>query len=301
MKQHRPYFMYAVTLAQLALVILSFAVNKDMTGEFIQTQPSLNYMIGPAAGPLIRMGARFVPCIRTVPTYTSNSSMTYLPYCPTGVTTPCKLADVCGFDGKADQWFRFIVPIFLHGGIVHFIFNAAFQLRTGVSMERDFGPWRIGIIYMASGIAGFVFGANFNVLSVSVGSSGALYGLLACLLLDLFQNWSLIQRPWIELLKMSVVVIISLSIGLLPFIDNFAHLGGFFTGILSGLIFMPTITFGKWDKRRKRILMVLAIPAIIVIFVLLFVSFYSGRDANCSWCKYLDCIPVMGWCDDLTS
>ncbi|KAJ3341845.1 hypothetical protein HDU93_003966 [Gonapodya sp. JEL0774] len=300
LKQHRPYFMYAATLVQFAMVILSFAVNKDMTGEFIQTQPSFNYMIGPASGPLIRMGARFVPCIRTVPTYTSNASTTYLPYCPVGVTAPCKLSDVCGFSGKPDQWYRFIVPIFLHGGIVHFIFNAAFQLRTGVAMERDFGAWRIGIIYMASGIAGFVFGGNFTVLSVSVGSSGALYGLLACLVLDLLQNWSLIQRPWLELFKMSIVVIISLGIGLLPYIDNFAHLGGFFTGIFTGLIFMPTITFGKWDKRRKRILMVLAIPSIIVIFVLLFLFFYNGTASQCSWCKYLDCIPVMGWCDDLT-
>lgn len=90
-------------------------------------------------------------------------------------------------------------------------------------MERDFGSFRIGMIYMLSGVAGFVFGANINAMLPSVGCSGALFGLVACLLLDLLQNWKLIVRPWFELFKLVLVILLSFALGLLPYIDNFAQ------------------------------------------------------------------------------
>lgn len=70
---------------------------------------------------------------------------------------------------------------------------------------------------------------------------------MACLLLDLIQSWRLIIEPWKELIKMLILIIFSLGIGLIPYIDNFAHIGGFITGLLTGLIFMPTIIFSKKD------------------------------------------------------
>ena len=78
--------------------------------------------------------------------------------------------------GSPDQWSRFIVPIFLHGGIIHILLNFSFQLRTGIQMEQDFGWWRIAMIYMISGVCGFVFGAQYSPTTPSVGCSGALYG-----------------------------------------------------------------------------------------------------------------------------
>jgi len=53
-----------------------------------------------------------------------------------------------------------------------------FQLRTGADLERDMGWWRISIIYMTSGIAGFIFGGNFAPLlsrKFSIISSAALF------------------------------------------------------------------------------------------------------------------------------
>ena len=95
---------------------------------------------------------------------------------------------------------------------------------------------------------------------------------------------------------MIATIIISLGIGFFPYIDNFAHVGGFFSGILAGLIFMPTIHFGKWDKIRKRVLMVLSIPALGVAMWLMLKSFYDTSTNDCSFCKYVNCIPGMPWC-----
>lgn len=96
-------------------------------------------------------------------TYLDNQNL----QCPDNATAICTISDICGFTpisstGKApDQWFRFITPVFLHGGVLHLLFNLLFQMRTGADLERDMGWWRFAIIYMTSGIAGFIFGGNF--------------------------------------------------------------------------------------------------------------------------------------------
>jgi len=93
----------------------------------------------------------------------------------------CSIADICGFGmeegDKPNQWFRFISPIFLHAGIIHLTFNLLFQIRTGIPMEKEFGSWRMAIIYMISGIFGFIFEAKAVGYAPSVGCSGALYGI----------------------------------------------------------------------------------------------------------------------------
>jgi len=182
LKVHKPYFMYIVTFFQIFLLLFTLYNNYVTTKHYIEPMAT-NPMIGPSPGTLIKMGARFVPCMK----YTEYSDYEVLP-CTPGIKgtinsqdrSQCSLADYCGFGMKANekpnQWFRFIIPIFLHGGIAHIIFNLTFQIRTGLQMERDFGTWRIFIIYMASGIFGFAFEATSMQNSPSVGCSGALYG-----------------------------------------------------------------------------------------------------------------------------
>ena len=210
------------------------------------------------------------------------------------------------------RW-RFIVPIFLHGGVLHLAFNILFQIQVGFQMERDFGWWRVAAIYFLSGIFGFIFGANFalqtsrrfsqkfrsfNQMIASVGSSGALFGLVGCLVIDLVNNWKIILHPRKELLKLVVIILVSFAIGLMPGIDNFSHIGGFIMGILAGFVFIPRLNFGKWDKRRKHILMVISVPLILILMAGMLVAFYKNDASRfCPWCKYLNCAPFGGMCD----
>eukprot|EP00124_Ichthyophonus_hoferi_P003688 Ihof_evm1s336 gene=Ihof_evmTU1s336 len=76
-------------------------------------------------------------------------------------------------------------------------------------------------------------------------------GIFHFILNALFQLSIGIQHPWLELMKLTIVIFIALFIGTLPWVDNFAHLGGFAFGIFAALVFLPLISFGKWDKRRK--------------------------------------------------
>lgn len=67
--------------------------------------------------------------------------------------------------GVPDQWYRAIIANFLHGGVVHLLFNLGFQFRTGFSMERDIGFLRIMFIYLLSGIGGFLFACIFSPMT----------------------------------------------------------------------------------------------------------------------------------------
>jgi len=300
MRPHKPIFMYIATIIQILTLVISLIINMKNTGSIIAPL-SRNPMVGPEGIFMVHMGARFTPCMKQM--FSNETAFECSPGIEGSIivdgSKACTLSDLCGMGMKENdvpnQWYRFITPIFLHCGILHIIFNLVFQIRTGVDMEKDFGSWRIGIIYISTGVFGFVFGA-YNSKTPSVGCSGALYGLIGCLLLDLIQSWKIIVNPWKELGKMIIVIVSSFAVGLISFIDNSAHVGGFISGILTGLIFLPTISFSKTDLRIKRAAMIISIFVTTYAFYWVFRTFYS-ENHKCTWCKYINCIDYKDWCD----
>lgn len=102
---------------------------------------------------------------------------------------------------RPDQWWRFFLPMFMHVGILHFVFNVLIQWFAGCRVERQAGFLRTMLIYWISGLGGSVVSAIFMPYEVSAGPSGAVYGLLGVLYVELFQSWQIVPRPWVELLK----------------------------------------------------------------------------------------------------
>jgi membrane associated rhomboid family serine protease len=185
-----------------------------------------------------------------------NSAEEFLFPCPNATSTAdfiCTLSELCGFNGvpnphpggtlddkpEPNQWFRFIIPMFLHTGIIHIGFNLLVQLTMAADMERTVGWWRFAFVYLASGIWGFVLGGNYaSQGESSCGCSGSLFGILALYILDLFYTWGERSSPWAELVIMIFGIGISFVLGLLPGLDNFSHIGGFIMGLASGLCIM---------------------------------------------------------------
>ncbi|ORX71040.1 rhomboid-domain-containing protein [Anaeromyces robustus] len=311
-KKYKPYFIYTISILQVIVFIASLVMNYTSNGRIFEPLNE-NISIGPSTGTLIKIGARYVPCMKKIK---FNNE------CPPGVTgslpfqqipgyqlsdkggtllkSPfyCTMKDICGFGGlfandkSAKQWFRFVTAIFSHSGIAHIAINLIFQVRAGMSLEKDYGHWRIMVIYFLSGIFGYMLEAQSSAGVAVVGCSGSLYGLIACILLDLIQNWKLIVSPWKDLAVLVFSIVFSLGFGLLPFIDNFAHIGGFIMGILSGLIFLPSIIFNNKDEKIKSTLRIVSIFLATFIFVIVIKRFYSSS-AQCKWCKYLNCAPFL--------
>lgn len=229
------------------------------TGSPIMIHPSFNPMIGPSTYVMINMGARFVPCMHSIEGVQDSSTTINWP-CPNTTTSDstsysnmCTLQQLCGFNNtnpvpnpvaggsvsatpQPDQWFRFIVPIFLHAGIVHIGFNMLLQCSLGREMEIAIGPIRYFLVYISSGIFGFVMGGNFAATGIaSTGASGSLFGILALTFLDLLYTWKERPGPWKDLAFIALDVVISFVLGLLPGLDNFSHIGGFLMGLVLGV------------------------------------------------------------------
>mmetsp|Transcript_20701 Transcript_20701/g.53805 ORF Transcript_20701/g.53805 Transcript_20701/m.53805 type:complete len:626 (+) Transcript_20701:159-2036(+) len=221
------------------------------------------------------------------------------------------LASICGFkveDNKADQWYRFIIPLFLHSGIVHYFVNMYLLLGLGAQIERTTGTIRMGLIFMISGIGGYVTSGVFSPNIPSVGASGAIFGLIGVAVVDLFQSWQIVENPCGRAMNTLIHTAGYLMIGTLPFIDNWAHVGGFVFGVMASIIFLPYLTFGVMDSIRKRCLMCMCIPLLVCTFFVGFMIFYLVQETQtfCPGCKYVQCVPytsnfcdnVPGWADD---
>ncbi|KAI0481006.1 hypothetical protein GGR56DRAFT_628511 [Xylariaceae sp. FL0804] len=278
-KKRIPWMVYFFTLVQVAVFIGELVKAAQLTGSPIETKPQFNPMIGPSPYVLINMGARYVPCMKNVdgvqnyvvPSYVNTDSQGFPWPCPNSTSSDssdpsnqCSLSELCGFSGvpnpkwlgadglsqrpEPDQWFRFIVPIFLHAGIVHIGFNLLLQLTMGKEIERAIGSIRFFLVYMSAGIFGFVMGGNFAAPGISsTGASGSLFGIIALTLLDLLYSWGERQNPVRELMFILVETVVSFALGLLPGLDNFSHIGGFIVGICLGISVLHSPNF----LRRK--------------------------------------------------
>lgn len=132
------------------------------------------------------------------------------------------------------------------------------------------------IIYTISGTLGAIIGSIMSPVGISGGGSGALMGLFALLFIDIFQNWPLLVHPRRNLLQLIVCMLVVFGIGLLPLIDNFSHVGGFVGGLLSGFIFLPTVTFGTRDARKKMALAVISALLLASLFASFLLMYFKG-------------------------
>ncbi|EXJ84651.1 hypothetical protein A1O3_05321 [Capronia epimyces CBS 606.96] len=241
-----PWVVYTLSLVQITVFIVEIIKNSIITGSPIMIHPQFNPMIGPSTYVQINMGARFVPCMRVTPGVQDSGEPVNWP-CPNTTTSDadaasnhCDLKALCGFSGlnndHPNQWFRFIVPMFLHAGLIHIAFNLLLQLTMGREMEKAIGSIRFALVYFSSGIFGFVLGGNFAASAIaSTGASGCLFGILALVLLDLIYAWNERPHPVKDLMWILVDVVISFVLGLLPGLDNFSHIGGFLMGLAAGI------------------------------------------------------------------
>ncbi|XP_062293049.1 inactive rhomboid protein 2-like [Scomber scombrus] len=205
------------------------------------------------------------------------------------------LDDVCGLlpflnPDVPDQFYRLWLSLFLHAGLLHCVVSVVFQMTILRDLEKLAGWVRISIIYILSGITGNLASALFLPYRAEVGPAGSQFGLLACLFVELFQGWQILEKPWKAFLKLLGIVLFLFMCGLLPWIDNIAHIFGFLSGLLLSFSFLPYVTFGNFDKYRKRILIAVSLIAYIGLFSSLIVWFYI-YPINWHWLEHLTCLP----------
>lgn len=129
------------------------------------------------------------------------------------------------------QWHRLVSANFLHMGPVHLLFNASAVFALGSLLERLLGPARLLVVYGIAGVASVFASAALRGNSLSLGASGAIFGLVGALAVinyrygySLPAGFRIPRRSWVTL------GFINGGISLLPMVDGLAHLSGLLVG-----------------------------------------------------------------------
>lgn len=134
------------------------------------------------------------------------------------------------------QIYRIFTHMFLHIGLMHYLANSLSLYIMGSRVERYYGSLKMLAIYIFSGL---LCGTLSGLLShsVSAGASGAIFGLMAAVLvytrvtgrsMDGFDNY-----------LMAVFAIIGIGSGMLMAnVDNIGHIGGFIGGLIAGRLLL---------------------------------------------------------------
>ena len=143
------------------------------------------------------------------------------------------------------EYWRLITAMFLHGGFIHLWLNGLALFIFGIVAEKHYGSRRFAVIYLISGFAGGVASYGLNQGAVGVGASGAIFGVVGALAGLLISRGRTMGRTGKrDLASIIVMIAINLAIGwLLPFIDNWAHLGGLAAGFVLGYALAPRDTY----------------------------------------------------------
>jgi rhomboid protease GluP len=180
------------------------------------------------------------------------------------------------------QYWRLVTPMWLHGSILHIAFNMYALFLFGRNLERHYGHYRFLLLYLLSGFGGNVISFMMSP-NPSVGSSTAIFGLIAAQGVFLYQNRTMIRNAQAMLMNTVMVAAINLFLGLSPGIDNWGHLGGLLAGLAfawsAGPVWDMKVSFDGYSLENQRstnrvILVALGVFIVFAAIAVLKISTY---------------------------
>lgn len=156
----------------------------------------------------------------------------------------------------AGEWWRIVNPIFLHAGIWHIGMNMLALVSLGPLVEHLVGARRFLVVYIATGLLSFAASTFFSPRSLSIGASGAIFGLIGFGL-----GFSLRAGAGMRGLREDLTrsAIWGVILFLIPGIDHAAHAGGFLSGLLFGLVVTGGVVRPRWTDRLWTVAAIVAV------------------------------------------
>jgi rhomboid protease GluP len=137
------------------------------------------------------------------------------------------------------EWWRLFTSMFLHGGLIHVGANMYCLWSLGPIVERVYGRSRYVIIYLLTGLGSSLASLAVHPTTISVGASGAIFGVVGALVFPFYRKRVLLPPPAMKamLRSLGMFIVVNLAIGsAIPVIDNSAHIGGLLVGFALGAI-----------------------------------------------------------------
>lgn len=167
-----------------------------------------------------------------------------------------------------DRWWTVLSAGWLHGGLLHILFNMMWVRQLGPAVGTLYGPSRLVVIYTAGSLLGFFLSSVAGALlpgvpilggaGFTIGASAPIFGLLGALVHYGQRTGSSLvgSQAWGYALTLFVFGL------LMPGVDNWAHAGGFGGGYLAALVLDPL-----QRERPAHLLLALACLALTVLSV----------------------------------
>lgn len=163
--------------------------------------------------------------------------------------------DLSGF--PFEPW-RMLTALLVHGGFIHLALNMLALWMLGQILEPMLGRGRYLALYLISGLGGSVAVATLAPGSATVGASGALFGMMAALLI-------IGRHLGADVTGILVILVINFVFGLVVGgISWEAHLGGVIVGALIALIYVRT---RRREQRIWQIMLLAALTLLLLVFV----------------------------------
>jgi membrane associated rhomboid family serine protease len=143
------------------------------------------------------------------------------------------------------DWWRLITSAFLHASVIHIAFNMLALWWLGAPVEMALGRMRFIGLYLVSGLAGAAGALVANPNAVTVGASGAIFGLLGAGLILEWQATGSIAGNYLTLILINLAISFAV-----PGISIGGHVGGLIGGILATL---ALARFGRGHAAYGRI------------------------------------------------
>jgi len=131
------------------------------------------------------------------------------------------------------RWWTLLTAIYLHGSLLHIVFNVMWIRQLGPAVQDIYGPARLVVIFTVSGVVGFV-ASNMVGHPFTIGASGSIFGLLGAIVAFGYKRGGTYGTMVLKQYGQWALVLFVLGF-LMPGVNNTAHAGGFVGGFLTGL------------------------------------------------------------------
>jgi rhomboid protease GluP len=131
------------------------------------------------------------------------------------------------------HWWTLVTSIYLHGSLLHILFNVLWIRQLGPAVEELYGRARLIVVFTVAGVAGF---AVSNLVSgiPTVGASGSIFGLLGAMVAYGRKRGGTFGTMVLREYGHWALILFVLGL-LMPGVNNWAHGGGFVGGFVAGL------------------------------------------------------------------
>lgn len=165
------------------------------------------------------------------------------------------------------RWWTLITAIYLHGGLLHILFNVLWIRQLGPAVEDLYGISRTFLIFTVAGVAGFIL-SSLAGNAFTIGASGSIFGFLGAFVYYGRKRGGAFGSAIYRQMGQWAIVLFLMGF-FFPGIDNFAHAGGFAGGFATAALLGYTELRGESHSHQLAAFAAMALTVLAFLLALL--------------------------------